>query len=383
MSAAAIRILTYSTKPRGGVVHALSLAEALAARGRDVQLWALAVDGEGFFRTPRAEAHLVPVARDPDEDIESRVLRYADALADGLRSAAPGAIHHAEDCLSARALLELRAEGRGGELVRTVHHVDDFASPVLADCQRASILEPEHLICVTRHWQERLERDFGVTATTIPNGVDAERFASAGVGRATARHELGWEGRSVILAVGGIEPRKGSRALLAAVAGLRDENPRTLLAIAGGETLFDYADYRAVWDADLHALGLEEDDAVRILGRVADDAMPGLYRAADVLAMPSEREGFGLVALEAMAAGTPVVLSDLAVFRENFADGRDCLMAPGGDVGALSRSLRRALGDDALRAALIARGRETAAAFSWDAAAAAHEVVYAEVRHGG
>lgn len=381
MSTDLIRILTYSTKPRGGVVHALSLAEALARRGNKVELWALAIDGAGFFREPEVPARLVPVARDSEEDVETRILRYADALAAGLREAGPAAIHHAEDCLSARALLLLRKEGQRGEIVRTVHHVDEFRSPVLADCQDASIREPEHLICVSHYWQERLQREFGVTSAMIPNGVDVARFAEAGPSRARTRDDLNWEDRRVILTVGGIEPRKGSRDLLAAFAALRDEIPNALLAIAGGETLFDYADYRDAWDADARELGIAIGDEVRILGRVEDELMPGLYRGADVLAMPSEREGFGLVALEAMAAGTPVVLSDLDVFQENFADGRDCLMCPVGDPSGLAGALTRALTDDPLRERLLEGGRATADGFSWDTAAAAHENLYRGVQH--
>ena len=97
-----IRLVTYSTKPRGGVVHALSLAEALGDRGHDVELWALSAGGGRFFRPPRVPAHLVPVERRPEEGVEARILRYAEALADGLRAAGPADVHHAEDCLSAR-----------------------------------------------------------------------------------------------------------------------------------------------------------------------------------------------------------------------------------------------------------------------------------------
>ena len=123
-----IRLVTYSTKPRGGVVHALSLAEALGDRGHDVELWALSADGAAFFREPRVTARLVPVERRPGEPVRDRILRYADVLADGLRAAGPADVHHAEDCLSARSLLALRAEGVVPAVVRTIHHVDDFAT---------------------------------------------------------------------------------------------------------------------------------------------------------------------------------------------------------------------------------------------------------------
>ena len=94
--------------------------------------------------------------------------------------------------------------------------------------------------------------------------------------------------------------------------------------------------------------------------------------------MPSTREGFGLVAVEAMAAGCPVLLTDLPVFREHFDGGRDCLMIPVGDVRRLADGLGTILGDAALRARLVAEGAATAARFSWDRAAEAHERLYAE-----
>ena len=92
-------------------MHALNLAEALSARGHDVELWALSIDGAEFFREPRVETVLVPVARNAEESTERRILRYADALAGGLRVTPPAKIEHSEDCLSARALLSLRERG--------------------------------------------------------------------------------------------------------------------------------------------------------------------------------------------------------------------------------------------------------------------------------
>jgi glycosyltransferase involved in cell wall biosynthesis len=107
--------------------------------------------------------------------------------------------------------------------------------------------------------------------------------------------------------------------------------------------------------------------------------MPPLMRAADVFAFPSEREGFGLVVLEAQAAGLPVVASDLPVLREFLADGRDCRMVPVGDAEALGAALVETMTDPALRVHLAEGGRITSDRFTWDAAAAAHERVYARV----
>jgi len=369
-------------------VHALCLAEALTDRGHDVELWALSADGAAFFREPRAQVRLVPVDKRTGEDVEPRILRYAATLAAGMRAAGPADVHHSEDCLSARSLLALRAEGLVPAIVRTIHHVDDFTSPVLAECQRASIEDVDHRICVSRHWADVLAAEHRVAADVIPNGVDGARFADCPLDRAGAGARMGWGARPTVLSVGGIEPRKGSRTLLAAFAAARGRiGPGALLAIAGGETLFDYADYRAAWEDDATALGLQvhrgprppDDAEVAVLGPIADEEMPALFRGADLLAFPSEREGFGLVVLEAQAAGLPAVVSDLPVLREFLADGRDCRMAPVGDADALADALVQVMADHALRARLVAGGRDTAARFTWQRAAEAHEAVYERI----
>jgi glycosyltransferase-like protein len=388
-----IRIATYSTKPRGGVVHALHLAEALADRGHDVELWALSPDGARFFREPRVPAVLVPVERRDDEDVEARILRYADVLADALRAADPVDIWHAEDCLSARSMLALRAEGRVRSIVRTIHHVDAFTSAVLLECQRASILDVDHRMCVSRHWAERVLEEFAVPAEVVANGVDAERFSGCPLTRAEAGARMGWGERPVVLAVGGIEPRKGSRLLIEAFARARARiGDGALLAIAGGETLFDYREYRNAWWEDAVRLGLTvhsgppgavpEGAHVVILGTIADDDMPVLYRAADALAFPSTREGFGLVVLEALASGIPPVVTDLPVLREHLRDGRDCVMVPAGDSGPLANALVSAVHDAELRARLREGGAATVAAYTWQACAERHERIYGGIRDG-
>ena len=385
-----IRIATYSTKPRGGVVHALQLAEALQDRGHDVELWALSPDGATFFREPRVPVHLVPVERRDGEDIESRILRYADVLADGLRAAGPADINHAEDCLSARSMLALRGEGKINAIVRTIHHVDAFTSQVLLDCQRASILDVDHCMVVSRHWADRVREEFGVSSDVVANGVDADRFAGCPLDRIDAGRRFGWGDRPVVLAVGGIEPRKGSRLLLEAFARARGRlGEGALLAIGGGETLFDYTEYRDAWWGDAARLGLivhsgppgdvPPEADVAILGTIDDDDMPGLYRAADALAFPSTREGFGLVVLEALASGIPAVVTDLPVLREHLADGRDCLMVPAGDSGPLANALVSAVHDSEVRGRLLDGGRTTVERFTWAACAAEHEHLYGRI----
>jgi len=115
---------------------------------------------------------------------------------------------------------------------------------------------------------------------------------------------------------------------------------------------------------------------VRHVGTVSPAELERHYRAADLFAFPSNKEGFGLVALEALAAGLPVVATELDVFLTFLADGENALLTPAGDGGALGLALARLARDPALRARLVAGGRRVAAAYAWDTAAAAHEDAY-------
>lgn len=385
-----IRITTYSTVPRGDVVHAVSLAGALADRGHDVEVWALSHDGMPFLSEPRVPVELIPLATDPDESLETRVARGTRALAEAIRAAPPVHVTHAVDPLTAQALLGLRDDGRLPAVIRTIHHVDAFTDPALLEWQRRSIVDVDVRICVSRHWAERVDADFGVGCHVIPNGVESERFLTCDATRAQAGALFGWGTHPVVLAVGGIEARKGSRLLLEAFARARGRlGDDAVLAIAGGGALFDGPDYRDAWWRDADRLGVVVHDTadgpappqanVIILGIVPEAQMPTLYRAADVLAFPSTREGFGMVVLEAMASGTPAVVADIPVLREHLTDDVDCVMVSAGDSGPLSNALVSLARDEQLRRRLIRAGAQTAARFTWSASASAHEDLYARV----
>jgi Glycosyltransferase Family 4 len=174
-----VAMLTYSVKPRGGVVHALEVSEALARRGHDVGLAALARPDEELFRPTALPVRVVRHVPRDDAPFDTRVQSMLDAYSDGLRPILRSGRHdivHAQDCLSANAALALRDEGVVDSVIRTVHHVDDFTSPSLVACQQRSITEPDHVVCVSRPWVERLAAEFGVSAGLVPNGVDAHRF---------------------------------------------------------------------------------------------------------------------------------------------------------------------------------------------------------------
>jgi glycosyltransferase-like protein len=354
-----IALLTYSTKPRGGVVHTLALAEALARAGQHVTVWTLGRGGDTTFYRPVDAAvtvRAVPFPAIDDEAVGPRIMRSIAVLAAAL-AAEPETydVVHAQDCISANAV-----PGPIG-CIRTVHHLDTFTTPELAACHDRAITRPYAHVCVSAAVAAEVRSGWGRTPVVIPNGVDWPRFAAA--------DPVPWRTRfgTYVLAVGGIEPRKGSIDLLEAYAGLgRREVP---LVFAGGETLFDYRAYRDEFDARAAQLGLHP----VMLGTVEDHDMPGLVAGAAVLPFLSVKEGFGLAAMEALAAGVPVVARDLPVLREVFGDQVEFAA----DVPAMARALRRALdGDFDFRRGT---GMAFARSFGWDAAAAAHVAFYEEI----
>ena len=376
-----VGLLTYSVKPRGGVVHTLALAEALHEAGQPVRVFAIGDPSAGFFRTVQAPFTIIP-APPTLPTLEERVFASVDALADGLHAAAGSfPILHAQDCISARAACRVR----DGELVpmpltviRTVHHVDDFTSQALIDCQRQAIAEPDRILVVSEHWRTILRDDYGRAARVVPNGVDAARFRLADQTLATGlRRRAGAANRPLILAVGGIEPRKGSDILVRAIARLRRSGRCPVLAIVGGHSFQDYREYRERVLSSLPGLDLRRGGDVLELGTVPDGELPAWYAAADVLAFPSTKEGWGLAVLEAMSAGLPVVAADLPVFREYLRPGRDALLVPTGDAQALADAIAAVLDDRALASRLRAAGLAVSRRFTWARSAAVHQAIYA------
>ncbi|MGS2647980.1 MSMEG_0565 family glycosyltransferase [Streptosporangium sp. G12] len=355
-----IALLTYSTKPRGGVVHTLNLAEALAEAGQDVTVWTLGRGGDaGFFRpvAPAVRQVVVPFGEVAGETVGERVLRSISALREAFT---PGGydIVHAQDCISANAV---------ERCVRTVHHLDHFTTPELAACHERAIVEPRAHVCVSRAVAAELAAGWGITATVIPNGVEADRFADA-----AARGDGRWRDRlgRYVLTVGGIEPRKGSLDLLEAYASLAAGDPGLKLVIAGGETLFDYRDYRARWAERAAVLGVEP----VVLGPVGHEELPSLVASAAVFAFPSLKEGFGLAAMEALAAGVPLVTRDLPVLREVFGTAARFAGDPAGFAAQIGAALA---GTDLAR---LAAGRLLAARHTWRSAAERHIALYAALR---
>lgn len=375
-----IALVSHSAKPRGGFVHTLFLAEALHRLGVDVHVLTIGDPAEPLFRKTDVPHTVLPGPAKAGTTLEERVFASIDTLADGLAGmAARFDVLHTQDCIAARAAARVRDGGAPVTVVRTVHHVDDFTTKALVDCQRAAIEEPDAVLVVSEQWRAILRAEYGRDSHVVPNGVDPDRFPRPpGDVIARLRGDIGTgEGRFLFLAIGGVEPRKGSVHAFHALSRLQ---PGAMLAVVGGHSYQDYTAYRDAALGELPALGLTLGEDVVLLGTVGDEELAGWYHAADALCFPSVKEGWGLAVLEAMAAGLPVVASDLPAFREYLVDGENALLPPVGDEAALAAAMRRMATDADLRARLAAGGAATARRYTWAASAARHREIYAGLR---
>lgn len=384
MKSLKIALLTYSTKPRGGVVHTLNLAEELSRLKHRVHVYALSA-GEGFFRQIGVPHTLIPCPTPQEETIDEKVERYINTYSDFLLSASKDYdIYHAEDCISANALLNLRRQDLIKFFVRTVHHLDDFTSQSLIDCQLRSIIEPDYLIAVSRFWEKELRYRYSLPPTLIHNGVDIEKFKiQEGSSKEKAKKDFSVSRCKVILSIGGIEPRKNTltslRTFDIASQYFKTKGERLVWLIGGGETLFDYRAYREEFFSEINSMGLNLGEDIILLGAVPEDSMPRLYRAADVLVFPSVKEGWGLVVLEAMASGIPVVASKIEPLTEYLRDEENAILISPMDYEALAQKIIKVLENNELRNKLIRNGMKTAQAYSWQNTALKHSEFYRKI----
>ena len=380
-----IGLLTHSVNPRGGVVHTLELAHALHDAGHAVTVMAPAVEGQRFFRPVRCTTQLVPVEAVPTDMVEmvaTRIEAFKRHLATQFERAHFDVLH-AHDPIGANALADLEDAGLINGFVRTVHHLEVFASSQLMAWQSRGFRRASQVFCASRMWRDILAHQHGVSASEISNGVDRARFSAVGQPSDAALGQRFGIRRDapVVLAVGGIEERKNTLRLLQAFVTLRGQRPDAQLVVAGGASLLDHArctrEFKAL--AQHSGLGIGPGEPIVLTGPLADDDMPGLYRQADVVAMPSLVEGFGLVVLEALASGVPVVVSCIAPFTEYLGDA-DCEWADPHEPTSIANALGRAI--DTRDRDRIARSAERLGRqFSWTASARRHALLYRQGLH--
>jgi phosphatidylinositol alpha-mannosyltransferase len=217
-------------------------------------------------------------------------------------------------------------------------------------------------IAVSAAARHFIDRFFPGDYKVIPNGVDTGRFRRA---VPIARWQ---DGTRNILFVGRFEPRKGLLDLLKAYRILRKTGCHCrLIVIGGGPQEREARRY----------LMTRRMGGVEFLGRVSDDERDALFKTADVYCSPATGgESFGIVLLEAMAAGAAIVCSDIHGYKGVVRRGREALLVPPHDPKALAGALLKVLADDGLRESMAASGLERAEEFSWERVTAKVEDYY-------
>lgn len=243
------------------------------------------------------------------------------------------------------------------------------------------VAEADRLVANTdtevRQLVELCEAD-PLRTVAIPPGVDLDRFRPAS--RCEAREALGLRHDAVVLGfVGRIQPLKAPDVLLRAAAEMLRRDPalreRLVVLVVGGPSGSGLTEPTALQELAAH-LGIT--DVVRFLPPQAGPALGRVYRAVDVVAVPSHNESFGLVALEAQACGTPVVAADVGGLPVAVADGRSGLLVPGHGAGQWATALA-AVALDPARRDRLARGAVThAREFSWERTTDALLATYAD-----
>jgi phosphatidylinositol alpha-mannosyltransferase len=220
-------------------------------------------------------------------------------------------------------------------------------------------------IAVSEAARRTVARYFPGTYEIVPNGIEFDAFRTP-----RPRPGAADAGRRHVLFVGRLEPRKGVESLVRAMARVQAEVRDARLLIVG-----DGPDRHR-----LESLAASAGTDARFTGYVDDDALPGYFQAADVFCSPATGgESFGVVLLEAMACGTPVVATAIQGYSELIGGTAGASLVPPGDDDALASAIVALLGDEHRRRAAADSGVERARAFDWSAIARRLETVYLDL----
>jgi phosphatidylinositol alpha-mannosyltransferase len=350
-------ICPYSLTVPGGVqAQVLGLARTLRGLGQDVRVLApcdgpppdAGVTPLGKSVPTASNGSVAPLAPDPAAQL--RTIR-------ALRDEAFDVIHLHEPLAPGPTMTALLF--RNAPIVGTFHRAGDSAAYTAFKPAVSWLARRLDLRCaVSKDARATAERALGGTYELVFNGIEIERFAKA------TPHPT--EGPTVLF-VGRHEERKGLAVLLDALR-LLPQDVRVWVGGVGPQT-----------EALRAAHG--GDPRIEWLGRLSGEDVAARMRGADVFCAPSlHGESFGVVLLEAMAAGAVVVASRLDGYRNVASDGVDSLLTPPGDSEALAAGLRRALGDSRLRSDLVAAAEQRAQAFSMERLAEIYVERYQDLR---
>lgn len=351
--------------PGGVQVHVRELAGRLRARGHEVLVLAPASERP-------AQAWVRAVGRPVAVPYGGTTAPISPWPATGRRVRAaisafrPDVVHVHEPFAPSVALFALSA---GPPVVATFHSgldrslLYDLTAPAL---RRAARRIGER-IAVSDRAADVARRRIGGDFVVVPNGVDVERFEDAAPAR------LPFDGRRLLF-VGRLHARKGFPVLVEAFQRLAADHDDLHLVVVGEGTA----------GGAVERLSAAARGRVVMLGAIANQELPPIHAACDVFVAPNTGgESFGVVLVEAMAAGLPVVASRIRGFVEVVRDGVDGSLVAPGDASALAVAVDRVLRDADLAERLSTSGRERAKTFSWDAVVPRVEAIYERARAGG
>ncbi len=246
----------------------------------------------------------------------------------------------------------------------------------LCGLRRDALAEASAVICISREEEARLkERYPGRRIVYLPNGVDVASFEKKPSCSPRAEWGIPPE-RRLMLCISRIDYQKNQLALLEPLARL----PQTHLLLVGPVTSSSYYDRICA-----RAKELDCADRLTVIPGLppGDPRLKAILHEADMFVLPSLHEPFGIVALEAWAAGLPIIASRAGGLKDFIVDGRNGLLFDPKDADALVRQVEALLGDAALRASLAAAAREDVRAYSWEALVDRLLNLYRELRHEG
>jgi glycogen(starch) synthase len=386
-------MLSWEFPPRiiGGISrHVDELSRALARLGVAVDVLTAHHPGAPAHETIASGAQAVRVLRaranpvDP-LDFISDIHQLNFLLLERLLAQGETAydLVHAHDWLVAFAARTLK-HGRGLPLVATIHATEagrnqGIHTPLQSYIHSLEWLltyEAWRVICCSQASAGELTSGLQVPPDklqVVPNGVDRDRLRRSRSPQKLAAFRARWAapGESIVLFVGRLVREKGVEVLIEAMPHVLRAHPEAKLVVAGGG-----------WQAHLRqraeALGLGP--KVAFTGFLPEEDLPLLYGVADVAALPSLYEPFGIVALEAMAAGVPVVTSDIGGFREVVRHGETGLQTWANNPQSLAWGIIQVLSDRALANRLRRAARRLVAeSYHWDGIARQTLAIYQEV----
>lgn len=360
-------VCPYAWDVPGGVqFHIRDLAEHLIRRGHEVSVLAPSDDDSPLPPYAVSAGRAVPVPYNGSVARLNFGFLSAARVRRWVHDGRFDVLHIHEPASPSLALLTCWAAQ--GPIVATFHTSNPRSKAMIA---AYPILQPalekiSARIAVSEYARRTLVEHLGGDAVVIPNGVDVDFFA-----RAEPRPE--WQGGTIGF-IGRIdEPRKGLPVLMKALPRILDELPRTRLLVAG----------RGDEEEAVAGLPARMRERVEFLGTVSDEDKARLLRSVDLYVAPNTGgESFGIILVEAMSSGAPVLASDLEAFSQVLDGGEAGEMFPGGDADALAEAALRLLGSPKRLTELRERGLRYVRRFDWDTVGADVLAVYETVADG-